>query len=542
MEATADANLPQRVGRYDVLGRLETGGMAEILLGQLRGPSGFEAPVVIKRILPHLARDPSFEKMFLDEARIAAGVRHPNVVHVHELGRENDDLFLVMEYLEGEPVMGVLRRAASRGIRVDPMVSAHVLAETAAGLHAAHELKDPDGELRNVVHRDVSPSNIFVTYEGHVKILDFGIAKAADRMTKTDAGLIKGKFAYMSPEQCRGEPLDRRSDVFGLGIVLYEMLTGRRLFQRRTQAATIRAVLEHEIAPPSELAPGIPEELERICMKALSRSRRRRYPTAAQMRSDLKKVLAGAYEDGSPEERLYDLMQRLFTDRIEQKGEMLRRVERGEEVGVLPPTMADIEIELPNAESVAAGQMTSGVMRRTTTGTATRRWALAGAISGVVALAAAIFLGVSVFGGEDATPQPSPETAPAVAAEAPGVVSVAVASLPAGAEVVVDGEVRGVTPTTLVLDRRATPVDVELRAEGYITGTERLIPDVDQRLRVTLAPAPPPIALTEGEAEEEAASAADQTPTMAAPMRRRRSMRGMTAAMTSGDRDFRRWD
>jgi serine/threonine-protein kinase len=535
MEATAEANLPQRVGRYDVLGRLETGGMAEILLGQLRGPSGFEAPVVIKRILPHLARDPSFEKMFLDEARIAAGVRHPNVVHVHELGQENDDLFLVMEYLEGEPVMGILRRAASRGIRVDPMVCAHVIAETSAGLHAAHELKDPDGELRNVVHRDVSPSNVFITYDGHVKILDFGIAKAADRMTKTDAGLIKGKFAYMSPEQCRGEPLDRRSDVFGLGIVLYEMLTGRRLFQRRTQAATIRAVLEHEIAPPSEFAPDIPEELERICLKALSRSRRRRYPTAAQMRADLKKVLAGAYEDGSPEERLHDLMQRLFSDRIEEKGEMLRRVERGEQVGVLPPTMADIEIELPNAESVVA-QMTSGVMLRSGTSSATRRWAFAGALSGAVALAAAIALSFMFFGtgddedGESTAAGGATETT----APAPSTVSVSVASIPSGAEVVVGGDVRGVTPTTLMLDRSATPIDIELRADGRVTSTERLIPDVDQRLRVTLEEEPPPIAPPVAEEEEE--------PTPTPQMRRRPRMRGMSSAMSSGDRDFRRWD
>ncbi len=533
MEATAEANLPQRVGRYDVLGRLETGGMAEILLGQLRGPSGFEAPVVIKRILPHLARDSTFEKMFLDEARIAAGVRHPNVVHVHELGREDDDLFLVMEYLEGEPVMGVLRRAASRGIRVDPMVCAHVIAETAAGLHAAHELKDPDGELRDVVHRDVSPSNVFVTYDGLVKILDFGIAKAADRMTKTDAGLIKGKFAYMSPEQCRGELLDRRSDVFSLGIVLYEMLTARRLFQRRTQAATIRAVLEHEIAPPSEFAPDIPEELDRVCLKALSRSRRRRYPTAAQMRADLKKVLASAYEDGSPEERLHELMQRLFGDRIEEKDEMLRRVERGEEVGVLPPTMADIEIELPNAESVAAGQMTSGVMRRSGTSSATRRWAFAGALSGAVALVAALFLLFMFFGGSREEPTQTPVADPPVAEE-PRMVSVSLASTPTGAEVMIDGESRGVTPTTIVLERGADPVDVELHAEGHLVTTERLIPDVDQRLRVTLEEEPPPIV---PEAREEETPDPAPTPRM----RRRTRMRGMGSAMSS-DRGFRRWD
>jgi serine/threonine-protein kinase len=358
-------------------------------------------------------------------------------------------------------------------------------------------------------------------------------------MTKTDAGLIKGKFAYMSPEQCRGEPLDRRSDVFGLGIVLYEMLTGRRLFQRRTQAATIRAVLEHEIAPPSEFAPDIPDELERICLKALSRSRRRRYPTAAQMRADLKKVLAGAYEDGSPEERLHELMQRLFTDRIEEKGEMLRRVERGEDVGVLPPTMADIEIELPNAESVVAGQMTSGVMLRSGSGTSssTRRWAFAGAISGAVALVAAIalvfmFLGSGEGGDDDGGPRADDATTRNAAA-VPATVSVAVASIPSGAEVVVGGDVRGVTPTTLMLERGATPVDIELRADGHVTTSERLIPDVDQRLRVTLEVEPPPIAPPIAEEEED-------EPAPRPHMRRRPRMRGMTMSTTG--RDFRRWD
>jgi len=539
MEASAEANLPQRVGRYDVLGRLETGGMAEILLGQLSGPSGFEAPVVIKRILPHLARDPMFVKMFLDEARIAAGVRHPNVVHVHELGREEDDLFLVMEYLEGEPVIGMLRRAASRGIRVDAMVCAHVIAETSAGLHAAHELKDPEGELREVVHRDVSPSNVFITYDGHVKILDFGIAKAADRMTKTDAGQIKGKFAYMSPEQCRGEVLDRRSDVFGLGIVLYEMLTARRLFQRRTQAATIRAVLEHEIVPPSELAPNVPAELDRICMKALSRSRRRRYPTAAQMRADLKKVLAGAYEDGSPEERLLDMMQRLFTDRIEEKGEMLRRVERGEQVGILPPTMADIEIELPVADSAAAGTGVgldaSGVVMRTGTSWATKKWAAAGALSGLVALGAAGFLFLSIYGLSAGPDDVTVETGSTPAESE--TVAVSFASTPPGAELVVDGEVRGLTPTTLTVPRSATPVDVALRLDGHQTATERIVPDVDQRLRVRLDPEPA------AEDEPTAARGDEERGSMSSSqMRRRPRMQSMSGDMADMGRDFRRWD
>ena len=179
----AESHATERVGRYEVAGRLATGGMAEILLGRLVGPSGFERPLVIKRILPHLAEQQSFVSMFLDEARLAAQIRHPNVVSVSELGQEGDDLYLVMEYLEGENAAGLIRRSMVTGKNTDFALCAYIVAEACAGLHAAHELTDPDGNPLRLVHRDVSPQNIFVTYGGAVKVLDFGIAKAADRIT-----------------------------------------------------------------------------------------------------------------------------------------------------------------------------------------------------------------------------------------------------------------------------------------------------------------------------------------------------------------------
>src|SRR5262249_34107635 len=208
--------LPRTIGRYEVVGELATGGMAEIFLGRLVGPSGFERPVVIKRILRQLSHKESFVAMFLDEARIVAGIRHPNVVQVQELGQDTGELYLVMEYLEGESVASLVRRLVAQGERVDYALAAHVVAEACAGLHAAHE-------AQNLVHRDVSPQNVFITYDGHVKVIDFGIAKTEGRMAQTEAGQVKGKFGYMSPEQCKADPLDRRSDVFALGIVLYEL-------------------------------------------------------------------------------------------------------------------------------------------------------------------------------------------------------------------------------------------------------------------------------------------------------------------------------
>ncbi len=179
--------------------------------------------------------------MFVDEARIVAGIRHPNVVAVQELAHEGDELFLVMEYLEGESVGGVARRLVTRGESLRRSLAAFVIAEACAGLHAAHELVDDEGLPRDLVHRDVSPQNVFVTYSGQVKVLDFGVAKAANRNTQTEAGQVKGKFAYMSPEQCLGKPLDRRSDIFGLGIVLWELSTGRRLFKRGSEHLTFKA-------------------------------------------------------------------------------------------------------------------------------------------------------------------------------------------------------------------------------------------------------------------------------------------------------------
>jgi serine/threonine-protein kinase len=214
------------------MGQLAVGGMATVLLGRLTGPRGFEHSVVIKRILPHLAAVPELVDMFVEEAQIVASIRHPNVVHVHELGHDRDELFLVMEYLEGESVGGLMRRLITRQEQLDLQLAIHIVAEACAGLHAAHELKDADGKKRGLVHRDISPQNVFVTYSGEVKVLDFGIAKVANSGTKTEAGHLKGKLQYMSPEQCLQKPLDRRSDVFALGIVLYELTTGRRLFKR----------------------------------------------------------------------------------------------------------------------------------------------------------------------------------------------------------------------------------------------------------------------------------------------------------------------
>src|SRR6476646_8612099 len=265
------APLPDRIGRHQVVGYIATGGMAELFLG--KETTG--RPVVIKRILPHLPRQTSFVSMFIDEARIGSRAKHPNLVEVHELGQVGTDLFLVMEYLVGENLAGLVRRLTKRKERMSYSLSAYIISEVCGGLHFAHELKDDEsGNALELVHRDVSPQNVFVTYGGDVKLLDFGVATASQRLTQTASGEVKGKYAYMSPEQCRGEPLDRRSDIFSLGTVLYELTTQRRLFTRANERQVMEALCDEPIPRPQAEVDEYPKCLEAFCTRALARDRR----------------------------------------------------------------------------------------------------------------------------------------------------------------------------------------------------------------------------------------------------------------------------
>src|SRR3954447_2803248 len=248
-----------RLGRYELLVPIARGGMARVWAARLDGQRGFQKLVALKTIPPHLAEEAEFERMFLDEARIASGVHHPNVCEIYELGDENRTLYLAMEWVSGDSLARVLR-ASGKTMAVEPRVVARVIADACAGLHAAHELTDEDGRALGVVHRDLSPHNILLTADGTAKVADFGVAKALGQLHEaTSAGQLKGKIAYMAPEQVTGNQIDRRSDVFSLGCVLYEATTGQRPFRGDGDHQVMHAVLKGEYPAPSSFIRNYPQ-------------------------------------------------------------------------------------------------------------------------------------------------------------------------------------------------------------------------------------------------------------------------------------------
>ncbi|MBC7174193.1 MAG: serine/threonine protein kinase, partial [Polyangiaceae bacterium] len=284
------------VGRYVLRSALASGGMASVYLAHLTGPHGFEKTMAVKRIHPHLVRDRRFVEMFLDEARVAALIHHPNVCSVMDFGEDEGAPYIVMEYLSGESFSSVLAKARELG--GCPMwLAARVIHDAARGLHAAHELAGPDGRPMGVVHRDVSPQNIFVLYDGVTKVVDFGVARARGRLSVTQTDEVKGKLPYMAPEQYEDDNVDHRADIWSLGVVLWEATTAKRLFRAANDAATIARVLHKPVPLPSSVVPDYPPELEAIVMKCLSRDLDTRYTSAEEVAEDLESFL---YSSGKP--------------------------------------------------------------------------------------------------------------------------------------------------------------------------------------------------------------------------------------------------
>lgn len=283
MRSTGPTSDPPQIGRYQVIRHLATGGMAQIYLARMDGMASFERHVVLKTILANRANDRRFINMFLDEAKLAATLNHQNIAQVYEVDQADGAYYMAMEYVHGENCRAILESSIRRGVVIPVELAVLIVSGAAAGLHHAHERKGKSGQALNIVHRDVSPANIMVGYDGGVKVLDFGIAKAEERYTQTIGSTIKGKYGYMSPEQCKGKAIDRRSDIFALGIVLYELTTQRRAFKGRDDFDTMKRIVAGDLVLPSSLVPGYPPELEGIILKALSSEPEERYSTAQDM-------------------------------------------------------------------------------------------------------------------------------------------------------------------------------------------------------------------------------------------------------------------
>jgi eukaryotic-like serine/threonine-protein kinase len=332
--AGAGSLLGKRLGKYEILALLALGGTAEIYLARIAGAAGFEKYVVVKCLHDHLADDQTFVKMFLDEARLAAALDHSNIVQTMELGEYENRYFMVLEFLAGLSLAMIVRRASERlqGGRIPVQLVLNMVAQSCAGLHYAHE-RTQGGKPLNIVHRDISPQNLVVSFEGVVKVVDFGIAKAEHRETKTQSGTIKGKFAYMSPEQCVATNVDRRTDVFALGVIAWELLTGRRLFKKPSPYETYRAVIDCNVPVPSSENVEIDPAVDPIIMKAVAKDKEQRYPTAEAFGDALLGYLHHRGKGSGPSDvsRWFD---EFFAIEIEEHGARMRELISGRDIAI----------------------------------------------------------------------------------------------------------------------------------------------------------------------------------------------------------------
>ncbi len=402
MCACYDERVPDgssQIGRYQILGELGTGGMGSVHLARVAGPGRFERLIALKTIHPHLARKPSFVGMFLDEARLAAKIRHPHVVPVFDVGESEGTYFIAMDYVSGEPLSRVLRRLHRARRRMPLPIALYIMAAALEGLHAAHEVRDATGRLLGVVHRDISPKNILIGYDGLARLLDFGVAKARDRITDTGTGPRKGTISYMAPEQLVDGPCDRRVDVFAAGVVLWEMTVGMRLFKGANDTITADNILRARVPLPSAIHSDYPKDLELLVIKALSSNREHRFGTAREMATALRRCSArlGTIVSSADTEHF---MSELFADRHSRRIEMETAASLPErsQLALLESSEDDdyADSEPSAAELVAKGALTKAGHR-----------AMLRPIA-IVAVVALIVAGLGV--GARALERPKPET------------------------------------------------------------------------------------------------------------------------------------
>jgi eukaryotic-like serine/threonine-protein kinase len=473
--------------KYRVLAQLGEGGTASVYLAVARGPSGFNKLVVLKTIKTLLADDPDFRRMFLQEARVAARLSHPGIVQTYEVIEAARAPIIVMEYLEGEPLSKVLMRA--RG-ELSLAMHLRVIADATSALHYAHELTDFDGRPLGLVHRDMTPHNIILTFDGQTKLLDFGIAKLTQANPETQTGVIKGKLRYMPPEQIAGESIDRRADIYAVGVMLWEAATGEAMWKGCSDATVMDRVLNGEITPPSEVRPGVPAQLDAICMKALSFDPAGRHATAAELEAELEALLDGLGSRVSAR-AIGKVMSQLFADvRVETKALIEKQLS---EVALLSPE--EYEAMGPAVMNGGRGGPFS-LSAVHAVGTPARRslrsvgWL---ALAGVVGLVAAAGIKLATpVGPPAAAPSAVPDhgsrpTASGLPAISPARVLIHVTASPAEATLLLDGELLPNNGFARLLPADGSQHIVTAQAPGYDTRSAAFLSDHDHELSLVLA-------------------------------------------------------
>jgi serine/threonine protein kinase len=469
-----------RLGRYILVDRLGAGGMAEVFRALALGPEQFQRVVVVKRILPQFAAKPSFVQMFIDEARLCGRMSHPNIIQVYEFGNQDNQYFITMEYVEGRSLGHVLQRLHERKERLPPLIAAEIMRQICRGLAYAHGLTAEDGKPLQIVHRDLSPANLLVGYNGAVKVLDFGIARMENRFRAgiTDPGQVKGKSSYLAPEQLSGNPVDHRADLFTLGIVLHEMLTGQRLFRAGNTTEEIQRIRAMPIVPPSQVNRAVPVRLDAIVLRALRRQREERYQDATDLADALEGFLL---EHRVSSQELPAFLRTLYGSEIGSDRIRFTREEIQALTAQLPPVAPAIDVRAtgssPSGEAAIEVDVSEDPPRRF-------RAARALLLTGGMALAAlAVVLGPKVAFApppESAAAAAPPAVMVAKAAPAPAAeVTIAVTSQPPGA-LVYEGEARsplGQTPLNLVRPRGDRKIRLRLKKTSYFDAELTVVPD-----------------------------------------------------------------
>jgi serine/threonine protein kinase len=483
------------LGKYQLLRKIASGGMGQVFLAREHG-AGIERLVVIKRVLPHLAQDEGFLEMFQEEAQLVAGLRHPNLITILEWAQVEGRYCLAMEYVQGEDVRRLDRFARGRGTPVPVGLALRIVAEAAAGLHYAHQACDAEGRPLQLVHRDVSPQNILVGFDGGVKVIDFGVAKAAGSTSNTATGVLKGKYPYMSPEQADGQPVDARSDLFALGVVLWELLTRHRLFKGESDLMTLRLVRDCQVPPPSLLNPALPSGLDALVLRALAPTPAARFPDCGAFRLALEDFLVQSQLSAS-NAHLSAWLRELYAERIANEANPAQLDQLSEEADLDARSNASrssssgLPVQAPSRVPPAARpEFTRTVVPEAPRRRARWAWAATGAGLALLAVGSAIILlrqQALISNLPVTVPAPPPLAQPAPEPQ-PLPVTLTVRSEPAGARVEVEGAPYGETPLELPLEPDSPPVTLALTLEGYEPTSRRVSAGDAPELSVKLHP------------------------------------------------------